>query len=312
MRGEFNNPFAGIEEHGIYFVPPPTDVLRVQRGDQLLSFVRADHILNRSDPRYGVMLGAWLDFLDTTSNNPDDREIHGEGDLLWAPELQYPHTAIRWIGERALLGWFSEQYNVPWYSMEPEGPKEFKKLLQQGFEPDAIMYYLNLRHVVQYHRSLYEKRKANYDMQLHMQRILQKYKDKYRDFDTDNWRHFSLESVHQKFFGNSPHNDTYDHFFAAEQTVTFHATDTIIQQVAVAWNIERNGFLMSTLEDRLSKGKSIFVVRGWQHGYALQDKIMALGDISSIEQPYASLDHHRQFTHKYVRDILHRSWSPLS
>ncbi|HZM64198.1 MAG TPA: hypothetical protein VFB59_03635 [Candidatus Saccharimonadales bacterium] len=310
MINQCTNPFKGIGEYGAYYVPPPADVIRVQKGHQLLSVVRTDHILYNRDEQYAVMLGAWLDFWDTTNSNPDDREIHGEGDLLWAPEVQYPHTAINWIGDRALLGWFSEKYSVPWYTADPEGPKEFIELLQQGFEPDAIMYYLTLRHVVQYHRSLYEQRNANYNIRLHMQGVLQKFIDRYQGID--NWRHFSFEAAHRKFFGDSAKNDMYDPFFATEQTASFYLTDTAIQQVAVAWSIERNNFFMTTLADRLAKGKSLFAARGWQHGYVLEDKIRALGDSSSIEQPYASLTYHRHFTHARQNCDLLRKLGPLN
>lgn len=309
MRAE-TNPYRGLENVGAFLVPPEPDVLRVVRGEQHLYFMRTDHTHYPLSRHIGTILGGFRMYLSETRR--EDQEIYCEGRVL--PYSQDLKAAIKLYGERGLVSWLSQECNIPIFSANPEGDSEFKTVLEQGYDPDAIMYYLNLRHRVQYDRSEDERSKTP-DPKRHAQKVLHFYADKFKAFDPNGWQYFSLQAAHAKFFGNTEMADFnqyfFDPFFAADQTVNFWQTDNEVQAVATAWSIQRMQYHLQTLDERLKLGKSPFVIHGWQHGHAWEEKIGSLGTSWSVDEPYTGLETflgeadagHSDYGHSYLPDM---------
>lgn len=270
MRCEIlENPYRGLEALGGVVVSPEADAIHFTNGSQLLTVVRSSHNYYPYSQEHNVLRAACSVFVANTE--PGSRIMLFEGK---APPCTDDIVAdSRDFGLRGLTAHLGKHYDIP---LEPWGEeKYFKKLFDDGFDPDTLLYYATLRHAPGWDRSRLEQHTP---LIFYLENIWLSYRSEFQEQGPAGLVFASLRDTHERLFNRQLEDDIYQPYFALDQTAQLWQTETEVQQAAVAWNVLRDEQLFSMMQNKWKVGKSIFVMGGWQHGYALEPRFVTFGE----------------------------------
>jgi hypothetical protein len=244
------------------FKENPILKVRSRYENQILYFFGAYHTNNIDDPQFRELKNIWDEFMSVSRG---ERMVVVEGVVREISENY--EEMIKRNGESGAVTWLAKQENIPTIRVEPSDIEQ-RKILCSLFESQVVAYALIVQNLAAWFRNY---RDSSFSEAI--ERSVNKeseFASVYGFMPNTSWFH----DKHRELFGQQELEDK----VFLELISDPRRNVTIVNDVVSNRTQVRNSYIMSAITEAWKCQKSIFIVYGKGHFYALEKSLQNLND----------------------------------